>query len=80
MTNHKSILCRSTAVFACLALAACAVGPDFKKPAPPAANSLTAAPLPATAATPGVVGGEAQTFVRAPISRPTGGPSSIPSP
>jgi len=33
-----------------LALTACAVGPDFERPAPPAAQSFTAAPLPAQTA------------------------------
>jgi NodT family efflux transporter outer membrane factor (OMF) lipoprotein len=43
-------------------LAACAVGPDFKTPAPPLAHAATEEPLPAqTRATP-VAGGEAQAF------------------
>jgi NodT family efflux transporter outer membrane factor (OMF) lipoprotein len=42
--------------------AACAVGPDFRTPAPPIAHALTEEPLPAlTRATP-VAGGEAQAF------------------
>ena len=48
-----------------LFLAGCAVGPDFKKPAPPAASDYTPTPLPAiTAATPDVIGGEAQHFAK----------------
>lgn len=44
------------------ALAACAVGLDFKAPAPPAVSSVTETPLPpSTEATP-VAGGEAQAF------------------
>jgi len=43
-------------------LAGCAVGPDFHKPAAPDVKDYTVAPLSATAATPGVVGGEAQNF------------------
>jgi len=40
----------------------CAVGPNFKKPAPPDAADYTRAPLPSTAATANVAGGEAQQF------------------
>jgi NodT family efflux transporter outer membrane factor (OMF) lipoprotein len=43
-----------------LLLAGCAVGPDFKPPAPPEVKSYTAQPLVTTASTPGVVGGAAQ--------------------
>jgi NodT family efflux transporter outer membrane factor (OMF) lipoprotein len=46
-----------------LSMAGCAVGPDFKKPAPPAVAAYTDHPLAETAATPGVAGGEAQRFV-----------------
>jgi NodT family efflux transporter outer membrane factor (OMF) lipoprotein len=45
-------------------LGGCVVGPNFHTPAPPKAGGYTAYPLPAaTAATPGVTGGEAQRFV-----------------
>ena len=37
---------------ALLFLTACAVGPDFKKPAAPQVSGYTAAPFPATRATP----------------------------
>jgi NodT family efflux transporter outer membrane factor (OMF) lipoprotein len=50
------------ASLAALLVAGCAVGPDFKKPAPPDVTSYTPAPLSTTAASPGVAGGEAQTF------------------
>jgi NodT family efflux transporter outer membrane factor (OMF) lipoprotein len=43
-------------------LAGCAVGPDFKIPAAPAVTGYQAAPPTMTVATPGVVGGVAQTF------------------
>lgn len=43
--------------------AACVVGPNFKPPAAPPVSSYTATPPQATAATPGVAGGEAQHFV-----------------
>jgi NodT family efflux transporter outer membrane factor (OMF) lipoprotein len=47
-----------------LLLVGCTVGPNFKRPAAPDVPRYTAAPLPpATVATPGVVGGEAQRFV-----------------
>ncbi len=48
-----------------LPLAACTVGPNFDKPAPANVSGYTAAPLAATAATPGVAGGEAQRFTPA---------------
>jgi NodT family efflux transporter outer membrane factor (OMF) lipoprotein len=46
-------------------LGGCAVGPDFKKPDPPPVSSYTATPLANPAVTPGVIGGDAQTFVQA---------------
>nr|WP_083383899.1 efflux transporter outer membrane subunit [Cupriavidus sp. USMAHM13] len=49
-------------------LAACAVGPDYHSPAPPAGDRVTPQPLPArTVATPGMAGdaGAAQRFVAA---------------
>jgi NodT family efflux transporter outer membrane factor (OMF) lipoprotein len=50
------------ALLAGLTLAGCAVGPNFKKPAPPAVDSYTAPPIASATATPGVAGGEAQTL------------------
>lgn len=47
---------------AAVLLAACAVGPDFKAPAPPAVGGYTPHPVTATVATPGVAGGAAQHF------------------
>jgi NodT family efflux transporter outer membrane factor (OMF) lipoprotein len=52
------------AALACLPIAGCVVGPDFKKPAAPAVSDYTAHPLTATTASPGVAGGEAQNFDR----------------
>jgi len=52
-------------LFAILALSlvgGCAVGPNFKTPAAPAATTYTDHPLSTTAATPGIAGGEAQHF------------------
>ncbi len=48
---------------ALLFLTACAVGPDFKTPAPPPVNSYTAAPVQTTMAVAGVAGGDAQRFL-----------------
>jgi NodT family efflux transporter outer membrane factor (OMF) lipoprotein len=55
--------CRTAFSLAAASLVAgCAVGPDFRAPAPPAARAVTEQPLPAlTRATP-VTGGEAQAF------------------
>ncbi|MGB6306991.1 MAG: efflux transporter outer membrane subunit [Steroidobacteraceae bacterium] len=43
-------------------LAACAVGPNFKRPAAPDVTGYTPHPLSTTAATPNVSGGESQSF------------------
>jgi NodT family efflux transporter outer membrane factor (OMF) lipoprotein len=45
-----------------LPVAGCAVGPDFKKPAPPQVSGYTAQPLPASTASANVEGGAAQRF------------------
>jgi NodT family efflux transporter outer membrane factor (OMF) lipoprotein len=45
------------------ALVGCAVGPDFKKPAPPEVAGYTSGPLSATSRTANIAGGEAQRFV-----------------
>lgn len=52
-----------TSASALLLLSACAVGPDFNKPAPPPVNSYTANPIETTPAVAGVVGGDAQRFL-----------------
>ena len=49
---------------ACLALAGCAAGPNFRRPAAPDVSDYTAHPAPTTDATPGVAGGDAQRFVK----------------
>jgi len=51
------------ALFTPLLTSACVVGPNFKRPAPPATASYTPQPLPPTQATPGAPGGKAQHFV-----------------
>jgi NodT family efflux transporter outer membrane factor (OMF) lipoprotein len=48
---------------ALLLLSACAVGPDFQKPAAPPVTGYTANPVQTTEAAPGVVGGDAQRFL-----------------
>ena len=56
-------LARYCAAFMALSLAnACAVGPNFKKPAPPTVQDYTPQPLATTANTPAAAGGAAQHF------------------
>jgi NodT family efflux transporter outer membrane factor (OMF) lipoprotein len=50
------------AALACLPMGGCAVGPDFKKPAPPSVTGYTAQSLPAATASADVAGGRAQRF------------------
>ena len=61
----------STLILALLVLsnAGCAVGPDFRPPAAPGVSGYSAGPLAPTAATPNVVGGNAQHFVAGEIGR-----------
>src|SRR5271154_1255187 len=47
-----------------LLIAACAVGPNFKRPAAPDVGDFTAQPPPTTVTTPNVSGGEAQRFAK----------------
>jgi outer membrane protein TolC len=44
--------------------AGCAVGPNFKRPAPPDVAGLAPHPIAATAAVPGALGGDAQRFAK----------------
>lgn len=53
----------AVALLAAGALAGCAVGPDFQRPAPPKVNSFTSQPVGETASTAGH-GGKAQHFVQ----------------
>ena len=66
MKNPKTDLVgfRFFAAFACLAIAGCAVGPDFKKPAAPNVGGYTDHPLSTTAASANIAGGQAQSFVK----------------
>lgn len=50
-------------IFAPLLLAGCAVGPNFKEPAPPRVKGYTATPLATTISTPSISGGQSQRFV-----------------
>jgi NodT family efflux transporter outer membrane factor (OMF) lipoprotein len=52
------------AAFACLTIAGCAVGPDFKKPAAPDVGGYTDHPLSTTAASAHIAGGQSQEFVK----------------
>jgi NodT family efflux transporter outer membrane factor (OMF) lipoprotein len=45
-----------------LLVGGCAVGPNFKKPAPPEVSDYTASPLSTTASSPNIVAGQAQRF------------------
>ena len=64
--RHRSFHCGATAAaFAAvgvLAVAGCAVGPNFKHPAPPATDAYTAEKLPPQTMATAVSGGEAQYF------------------
>ncbi|MHB1057421.1 MAG: efflux transporter outer membrane subunit [Rhodanobacter sp.] len=48
---------------AALAMAGCAVGPDFQRPAAPDVSTVAAGPLPSATASANVAGGQAQHFV-----------------
>ena len=59
----KSLAAAAPLILAFLAVAGCAVGPNFKRPAPPLAQSYTAEPLQSVPGATNVAGGEAQQFV-----------------
>ncbi|MGA2749906.1 MAG: efflux transporter outer membrane subunit [Verrucomicrobiota bacterium] len=59
----KSQVTAAFLILAFLAMAGCAVGPDFKRPAAPQVKSYTGLPLKSAPAAPNVAGGEAQRFV-----------------
>lgn len=54
---------RAAACVALILLSGCAVGPDYKRPAPPTAEGYTQQPLPKQTAAADVKGGEAQRYV-----------------
>ena len=58
------VLRSAAAVSILLPVAACAVGPDFQKPAAPAVSDYQASPAKTTTATPDIPGGAAQRFTR----------------
>src|SRR5229473_2528227 len=55
---------RSAALLLVAAVAGCAVGPDFQKPAPPEVSGYTPEPLAAETSAAAVAGGAAQRFVQ----------------
>ena len=55
---------RLASVLVFVLLAGCAVGPNFKKPAPPAVQEYTARPLVTTSGTTNIEGGEVQRFIQ----------------
>ena len=59
---HKSHVLGLMALAALTLLASCAVGPNFKKPAPPDVRGYTAAPLSTTVGTTNIAGGGPQRF------------------
>src|ERR1700743_3795383 len=61
--HHSRRPATACAIAPVLLLAACAVGPDFKKPAPPDVASYTPNPAPAATASVDTQGGQAQRFV-----------------
>ena len=54
----------SVALLVAMASGGCAVGPSFKRPAPPDVDGYTREPLPATTASAATPGGETQRFAR----------------
>ena len=62
LTDISRLARQCVAVGVLTFFAACAVGPNFKKPAPPDVAEYTSHPPATTAATPDVVGGPAQHF------------------
>ena len=62
LTDISRLARQGVAVGILTLIAACAVGPNFKKPAPPEIGEYTAHPLETTAATPDTTGGPAQHF------------------
>jgi NodT family efflux transporter outer membrane factor (OMF) lipoprotein len=66
--TYKSWAQQLVAALTLLDVAGCAVGPDFNRPAPPASGDYTTRPVPTTAATPNVAGGDAQSFEKIDIS------------
>lgn len=57
---RSASVCAGVAALCC----ACAVGPDFKRPAPPATDQFTVQPLPASTANTNTLAGASQTFAQ----------------
>jgi NodT family efflux transporter outer membrane factor (OMF) lipoprotein len=62
--TFKPHMLRPSAALTLLAMAACAVGPNFKRPAAPDVTDYTPNPVATTAASPNLPGGEAQHFAK----------------
>lgn len=62
MIHFRQELCCCFAVAGTLLIAGCAVGPNFKRPAPPATVAYTTGPMSETCAVTNTLGGEAQRF------------------
>ena len=60
--RSRTRLRNGLAALACVVIAGCAMGPDFKRPAAPAAGDYTSQPLANTVSITNVVGGETQRF------------------
>jgi len=61
---RKTCVWRFLGISAALLVAACTVGPDFKRPAAPAVNGYTPEPLSALPKSADIPGGEAQSFMQ----------------
>jgi NodT family efflux transporter outer membrane factor (OMF) lipoprotein len=61
--TRKSPSIHFIALFVVLLIAGCAVGPNFKRPAPPSVSGYTPTPISTTTSTRSVTGGEAQRLV-----------------
>ncbi|HEX5960480.1 MAG TPA: efflux transporter outer membrane subunit [Rhodanobacteraceae bacterium] len=63
MIQLKSALRRTAVAIAVVALAGCAVGPNFREPAAPQVDRYTTTPLPESTVSANTVGGDAQRFL-----------------
>jgi NodT family efflux transporter outer membrane factor (OMF) lipoprotein len=61
--NSKPAAGRAVALFAALALSGCAVGPNFREPAPPSVDRYTPAVMPESTVSAATPGGDAQRFL-----------------
>ena len=61
--TRRAAVAMAPVLTAALALAGCAVGPNFREPAAPQVDRYTTAPLPASTASADTAGGDAQRFL-----------------